>query len=203
MREQSSGFVILGVLAIGGELSGYDIRQWIEQAVGFFWRESFGQIYPELRRLAAAGLVKIATESASGRKTKRYRITAKGREELRRWLERAPRPERPRIELLLKLFFGEVTGPGAASALLRNAQATYGERAKALAAAEGLVIADDRASPNLVYALITVLSGRLVYAARLEWARASLALLEAAENGNEAVLRTYAKVKRQITLGEG
>ena len=37
--------------------TGYPIKQMLEQVASFFWSASYGQIYPELRRLEAAGLL--------------------------------------------------------------------------------------------------------------------------------------------------
>lgn len=192
----------MGILAVGGDLSGYEIRQWVAQALGFFWSESFGQIYPELKRLSKAGLIKALPSPGKGREVKRYRITAAGRGELERWLARAPQAERPRNELLLKLFFGSVTGREAAREVLDAAAKAMAARRGAIAAAEDLVIREDRAAETLVYSLITVLSGQFVFAARLEWARAAMAMLDAhAAGGNEAVLRAYAKAKKRM-MGE-
>jgi PadR family transcriptional regulator, regulatory protein AphA len=199
MRERSTGHVILGILAVGGDLSGYEIRQWIEQAIGFFWSESFGQIYPELQRLSKARLVKPLPGEGKGREVKRYRITAAGRAALEEWLARAPQAERPRNELLLKIFFGSVAGADNIRPFLDGAAKGLDARRKGIEAAEDLVAREDRAADTLVFSLITLLSGRLVYAARLEWARASLALLDAHETGgNEAVLRAYAKLKKRM-----
>lgn len=202
MRERSTGHVVLGILAVGGDLSGYEIRQWIDQAVGFFWSESFGQIYPELQRLSKAKLIKALPASGKGREVKRYRITPAGRAELGRWLQRAPNAERPRNELLLKLFFGPVAGEGSARAFLEEALRVQEARGKALQAAEDIVMAEEEASENLVYWLITILHGQFVCAARREWARVSLALLQARkEGGNAAVLRNYTKAKRRGVKG--
>jgi DNA-binding PadR family transcriptional regulator len=202
MRERSTGHVILGILAIGGDLSGYEIRQWVSQAIGFFWSESFGQIYPELQRLSKARLIKAQPGDGKGREVKRYRITAAGRAELERWLARAPQAERPRNELLLKLFFGSVAGHEAARGFLDAAVKAAAERRQAIAAAEGLVIREDRSADTLVYSLITILSGHLVFAARHEWAKAAIEMLDAhAAGGNEAVLRIYAKAKKRM-MGE-
>lgn len=202
MREKSTGHVILGILAIGGDLSGYEIRQWIAQAIGFFWSESFGQIYPELQRLSKARLIKNLPSEGKGREVKRYRITASGRQELERWTQLPPNAEKPRNELLLKIFFGTVAGQNSIRAFLDDAVKAQMARRKGIAAAEGLVVREDRAADTLVYSLITILSGQFAYAARLEWAKASLALLDAhAAGGNEAVLRAYDKAKRRITTG--
>src|SRR6185503_7490036 len=43
--------VILGLLAWGPR-TGYEIKQVTDQSTRFFWGASYGQIYPELRRLA-------------------------------------------------------------------------------------------------------------------------------------------------------
>src|ERR1035441_9131559 len=88
-------------------MSGYDLGQNIRASAGFFWNESYGQIYPNLKKLAASGFV---TSKAERQKTKPdryiYSITKKGREHLAAWLAVPPQPEIPRNELLLKLFFG-------------------------------------------------------------------------------------------------
>ena len=202
MREKSTGFVILGILASGGDLSGYDIRQWIEQAIGFFWSESFGQIYPELKRLAKDGLIKPVAPEGKGRDVKRYRITPAGRAALRKWLDAPPVSERPRSELLLKVFFGASADPSTVRRFIMEAGAQAARRLKAMKAAEALVLREDRASRDLAYSLITILNGQHAAAARIAWSQSALRLLEANESGGaEAVLRTYARV-RSATKGE-
>lgn len=98
--------VLLGLLTVA-PMSGYDLGQTIRASVGFFWNESYGQIYPNLKTLAAEGLVTAKTERQKGKPDRHiYSITKKGRERLAAWLAIAPQPEIPRNELLLKLFFG-------------------------------------------------------------------------------------------------
>jgi len=103
--------VLLGLLAIE-PMSGYDLGQTIRGSVGHFWNESYGQIYPNLKRLAAGGLATARTERQKGKPDRNiYSITKKGRERLAAWLAVAPQPEIPRNELLLKLFFGVQASP--------------------------------------------------------------------------------------------
>src|SRR4051795_6629624 len=45
---------ILGMLRLGPR-TGYEIKQKIDVSTRFFWAASYGQIYPELKRLQAAG----------------------------------------------------------------------------------------------------------------------------------------------------
>jgi DNA-binding PadR family transcriptional regulator len=103
--------VLLGLLTIE-PMSGYDLGQVIRDSVGHFWNESYGQIYPNLKRLAEAGQVTAQTERQKGKPERHvYSITKKGRKRLAAWLEVAPQPEIPRNELLLKLFFGAQVSP--------------------------------------------------------------------------------------------
>jgi PadR family transcriptional regulator AphA len=97
---------LLGLLSLR-PMSGYDIRQVISQSIGYFWSESYGQIYPSLKRLEAAGLVSKKTERKKGSPDRNvYSVTAVGRSRLREWLKLPVADVVPRNELLLKLFFG-------------------------------------------------------------------------------------------------
>src|ERR1022692_4335134 len=106
-RSSSSMEVLLGLLTIES-MSGYDLGLTIRGSVGHFWNESYGQIYPNLKKLAHDGLVSFKTERQKGKPDRRiYSITKKGRERLTEWIAIPPQPEIPRNEMLLKLFFGE------------------------------------------------------------------------------------------------
>jgi PadR family transcriptional regulator, regulatory protein AphA len=103
-------FVILGLLTFEPR-SGYGLKKEIESSVGYFWQESFGQLYPSLRKLEASGLIEVQAHGSGGRGKKVYRITEEGRAVLRRWLEEPPEPQPVRNELLLKLFLGGNVSP--------------------------------------------------------------------------------------------
>jgi PadR family transcriptional regulator AphA len=88
-------------------MSGYDIRKFVEEHIGYFWKESYGQIYPMLKRMAAQGLVEARTERNSGKPDRQvYSLTLAGHAEFQTWLGQPPLVPSPRNELLLKLFFG-------------------------------------------------------------------------------------------------
>src|SRR4051812_32669381 len=104
--RSATKYAVLGVLTFGN-MSGYDIRNIISGSIAYFWSESFGQIYPTLRKLAADYLIKpVKSEQTSERERQVYAITDKGRRELRGWLTEMPHPQPPRSEMLFKLFFG-------------------------------------------------------------------------------------------------
>ena len=102
---------LLGLLSMG-PMSGYDIRALIQRSIAHFWSESYGQIYPSLKRLAVAGLVEKKTERQKGRPDRHvYSLTAAGRSRLKEWIKVSPAEEVHRSELLLKLFFGAHVPP--------------------------------------------------------------------------------------------
>jgi PadR family transcriptional regulator, regulatory protein AphA len=103
-----TGRVILGMLALG-KTTGYDIKQFVDKSTRHFWAASYGQIYPELKRLEDQGLVAGRSEPTGGRARTTYALTDAGRRALRAWLESDAEPiEELRDEGMLKLFFSDV-----------------------------------------------------------------------------------------------
>jgi len=114
----ATAYVILGMVAREPQ-SGYEIKALVDKTTRFFWAASYGQIYPELRRLAEAGLVRGIDASRGERKRTVYEITADGRAALEKWLREPPRTYELREEGLLKLFFAGALPPEEAVATLR------------------------------------------------------------------------------------
>ena len=73
--------VILGLLSLGPR-SGYEIKATVDRSTRFFWAASYGQIYPELRRLERDGLVEGEDAPTGARNRRVYRLTKAGRKEL-------------------------------------------------------------------------------------------------------------------------
>lgn len=98
--------VVLGFLAMGPR-SGYDIKQVVDRSTRFFWAASYGQIYPELRRLEEEGLVEGEDRPNGGRSRRVYELTEAGRVALRDWLLSSSFSVELRDESLLQLFFAD------------------------------------------------------------------------------------------------
>src|SRR5262245_14500841 len=103
MEISPTGYVVLGFLNWEPR-TGYEIKQLVDRSTRFFWAASYGQIYPELRRLEENGLVKGRSEPRGGRRREVYSLTVRGREELGAWLAQPPETLEMRNEALLKLF---------------------------------------------------------------------------------------------------
>ncbi len=102
-----TGRVILGMLSLG-KSTGYDIKQFVDKSTRHFWAASYGQIYPELRRLQDAGLIIGHDEPTGGRPRTVYELTEAGRAALDSWLCSTEVPlYELRDEGMLKLFFSD------------------------------------------------------------------------------------------------
>lgn len=107
MQEKfpSSAIPILGLLH-WKPMTGYDLKKSIDESIGNFWHESPGQLYPQLKKLAEAGLISLIEEKqTSARKTKTYAINDSGRKLFCDWISKTPKIRQRRNELLLKIFF--------------------------------------------------------------------------------------------------
>jgi len=102
-----TGRVILGMIAFG-KRTGYDIKTFVDSTTRYFWAASYGQIYPELKRLEDQGLVEGRPEPSGGRARTVYDLTKAGRAALEQWLAAAAVPSYElRDEGMLKLFFSD------------------------------------------------------------------------------------------------
>ena len=173
-RPPSTPFAILGLLRTGPR-SGYDIRQETTTGLGHFWSESYGQIYPALRALAAKGLVRRRSERRTGRRARIvYTITPKGREALRRWTLVPPRPTPPRNELLLKLYFGRQESATAHAAWLRRLANDETDRLNRVRRLRQQLVLGQIDQPNPRLWMITLEHEERMAEARIAWCRKTL-----------------------------
>jgi DNA-binding PadR family transcriptional regulator len=129
-KPSTLSYAILGLLA-RRRMTGYDLARFMRVPVGFFWHARHGQIYPELARLEQLRLVSHRVVPQTQRPDKKvYAITAKGRQELKRWLlepvELLPRGD----PLVLKAYSIWTVAPAQAAALFREQERQHAERLK-------------------------------------------------------------------------
>jgi PadR family transcriptional regulator, regulatory protein AphA len=135
MELSPTAYVILGTLG-WRPMSGYEIKSIVDKSTRFFWAASYGQIYPELRRLATAGLIDGKASPQGGRRRNVYRLTPAGRKELRAWLDANPEVFELRDEGLLKLFFADAADGESAPATLDAKRRQHEEMVERLTAIE-------------------------------------------------------------------
>jgi DNA-binding PadR family transcriptional regulator len=157
---------LLGVLALNGPLSGYDVRKAVDNGVGYFWAPAKTQIYTVLPRLVDGGLATREEVEQADRPDKHvYRVTEAGREAVSAWLE-APAADGDRSTFLLRVFLGGLASP---EALLRNVRAKREEAEELRADLEQRDARAD-ASPKDFHASLTRRYGLAYARALIEWA---------------------------------
>lgn len=156
-------------------MSGYDLGVVIRASVGHIWNESYGQIYPNLKKLAADGFVTSKTERQKGKPDRRiYSVTKKGQERLARWLAVEPQPEIARNELLLKLFFGAQVPAEILIGFVERMVEREGAVLKELTRLEHEEIAQSQQYPGAPYWKMAARFGQLELKAHLRWAEETL-----------------------------
>lgn len=118
MNLSPTAYVILGMVSREPR-SGYEIKAAVDESTRFFWAASYGQIYPELKRLSKAGLLEGVDAPRGERKRTVYAITDAGMAALTDWLRQPPQTSEMREEGLLKLFFSGALPAEDALATLR------------------------------------------------------------------------------------
>jgi len=185
MPKNRTDYVILGMLGIGSGGSGYEIRKAIEETVGSFWGESYGQIYPSLRRLAVEGLVEERPpESKSNTRRHEYALTESGRACFREWLRLPFQNDPPRNEFLLKLFFGGEAGPQVSIGHVREVQRRNRQLLDTLHGIEAAARNASWQHPHRRYWMLTLNLGIALTQAALDWCDAALAELETIERSS-------------------
>jgi PadR family transcriptional regulator AphA len=133
MELSATGKVILGMLAAKPR-SGYEIKQLVDKSARFFWAASYGQIYPELKKLEEANLIAGTDASQGSRPRTVFKLTAEGRRAARAWIESEPQTFELRDEGLLKLFFAHSIEPQRAAEIARERAAVSRQKAAELRA---------------------------------------------------------------------
>jgi DNA-binding PadR family transcriptional regulator len=101
--------VILGFLCERPR-TGYEIKQQMENSVGFFFDASYGGIYPALRKLEKEGFVEKQVIPQEGKPNKNlFVITESGEALFQEYLNSPLNPTIIRSDFLMRLFFAQFT----------------------------------------------------------------------------------------------
>jgi DNA-binding PadR family transcriptional regulator len=176
----------LTVLAMLGhfarhEVSGYDLKKFADDSLGYLWAPSKTQVYAVLPRLVADGLVAVRDVRQSHRPNKQlYRITRAGRAVVRDWLECDDDQDDPdRSMFMLKFFFGRQAAPAAMLHQLDAFRASYVRRLAVYEEIESSAGAPTRDS----YTYLALQYGIARARAAADWAEAAAHELRRAKSG--------------------
>jgi DNA-binding PadR family transcriptional regulator len=130
----TTAYALLGLLTFGQDLTGYELKQWADSTLRFYWvSPAMSQVYSELARLRERELVDAVESDDGGRVTTRYRINDRGMAELKRWLVESE-PEFPVLKhpVALRLLLGHLVDPAAVRSMLEAYDAALAERRREL-----------------------------------------------------------------------
>lgn len=176
MRLSATARAILGAIGLGAT-SGYEVKRLIEDAAAFFWKTSYGRIYPELQRLEGEGLLESSDDPNGGRARRRYALSDEGRDTLHDWLTSDELPSfELRDEGLLMLASAEGCDPAITIAILERMVRRHEQTLLDLAAAEPLVA-------HLANAHVVWEGGVELHTFYRDLCRRTIARLEAATGG--------------------
>ncbi|MEL7031182.1 MAG: PadR family transcriptional regulator [Pseudomonadota bacterium] len=123
-----SSFIVLGLVDRFGEATSYDLKNWADGSVGYFWNFSRASLYKEPARLVALGLLSERQEK-TGRRRRLYAITASGKAALADWLARSNEQATEIRDLgLLKLYFAQSGDQAALETLIQDQISAHTQR---------------------------------------------------------------------------
>lgn len=160
----ATGAAVLSLLTFG-EASGYELRSRADDTLRFFFAApAMSQIYAELDRLAADGLVAARDVKRPGtRPGKVWHLTPRGQRHLARWANDEPVPAPVyRDHLALRLMLGALVEPQRLIALVDERLAQVDAELVDLQAVADVLDPDD---PGLAHASVVAEWGLSTFAA--------------------------------------
>lgn len=174
-KSSKSKFAILGMLALVPKSSGYDIKKLMEESTQYFWKESYGSIYPVLGALIEEGLITQREDlSKSERQKNLYELTAAGKKTLKTWMDQPVEYEQFRNELLLKLFFGQLVPLSTTRKHVEEFQHMLLKKDKLYQAIKKKLQSEQKKDPGLPYWVMTLDFGIRQVKSALEWCESAL-----------------------------
>jgi PadR family transcriptional regulator, regulatory protein AphA len=167
----TAAYVVLGMLRAGAQ-SGYEVKRAVDLSARFFWSISPAQIYPNLRRLERAGLIRSRSEPSGRRARQTHSLTERALPALQRWLQRRePIPFETRDLGTLKLFFADALEEDRALEMVADLRARSEERLRVLRE-QSMPLARAAQEGGANYPMLTLRFGIAIHEAMVEVCRA-------------------------------
>jgi DNA-binding PadR family transcriptional regulator len=165
LQLDDTAFAVLGLIALRGPSTAYEVRRALSRITGEFWSVAHVTPYRVTTELARLGML-TAEQERGGRRRRVFSLTEEGRSALRAWLAE-PTSETMMIRDpgQLRLLFAELTDPAAIAELARAQISVYETRLAALDVTEARLAGDAVRTPRLGPLQL----GRAVYSAGLSF----------------------------------
>lgn len=178
--------IILGNLKLVGSLSGYDLKQQIDQSTQHFWYCDLSQIYRALDSITAQGWATVQEDEESSRQRKIYTITPDGEAALAQWLAEDFEISPSRNNMLARIFYGKYGTLDRQREQITHLQDQMKPTLGEYHAIKTLIHSMQAQFPvNAAYWLLTVDLGIRFTQAYLDWCEATLNKLDEIEELRE------------------
>lgn len=176
-QKNTTTYIILGLLA-HEDSSGYDLKKKIDHMISQFWDVGYGQLYPTLKMLEKEGSI-TGTPAPSEKGPDRivYAITNAGKDKLIGWLSLPNEKEYVRYEILLKLFFGNLSSPLNTIKRIEEFQKQHEKDLQLIRSYKANLENVFHENQDHLYYYLTVIFGEHLYNAYLEWADEAVAFI--------------------------
>lgn len=170
---------------LDGEASGYDLAKAFDSSVANFWMASPQQLYRELDRMHADGLLAARLVKQQRRPDKRvFSLTADGRQALADFTAATARPTAIRDELLIKVHAIDAGAESAVRAMIKaRLDAARAKLAIYDAARDrmlrGRTESEFFARTRRIGPYLTLMRGRAFELENIQWAERTLEILDA------------------------
>ena len=169
-------------------MTGYDLRKFFNDSIGFFWSAQMSQIYRELKALEKKGFVSSAEEQSQKGPNKRiYSVTRAGMAHLKEWLSDVPDKidEDNRNAFILRVMLMSNLGAEELYFQVQKRLKKYQKDLKDLQLVEGKLKYYMELTGNidaLLYWKITLSRGYHDIKSHIAWAEETLSALKAVMN---------------------
>ncbi|HBV98737.1 MAG TPA: hypothetical protein DEF36_17105 [Desulfotomaculum sp.] len=121
-------YALLGFLNYA-DMTGYELKQHFDSSIQHFWNAKLSQIYPALSQMEKDGLLVMEVEYQEQRPNRKvYKITAAGRQELKRWVGTTMELQSVREAFLVQVFFMAQLDRESALGVMRHQLEQYRKR---------------------------------------------------------------------------
>jgi len=97
-------YVVMG-MALHKPLTGYDIKKEIETGIGNFYKSSYGNLYPALKKLTDKGYLTLTEQTHTDRLKKYYMATKCGKAAFLEWMVSPLDKNSLTVSMLTRVFF--------------------------------------------------------------------------------------------------
>ena len=146
------------------------MKKFCDQSLAHFWHESYGNLYPRLRRLQDRGFVRGRRQSRERAPDATvYTLTRAGREWFAAWMEEDPGSEQVRSDFMLKIFFGAQADIDLCARRILDYRVRQEAKRETYAQIEAMLREAVSDRPEAFYWLLCLRRGQLLTEARLAW----------------------------------